>query len=58
MNINTKCTYTPVHKNREVKDRRKIMNIEKAFKYFSNRDHINIPRVEQTCSRTLNEIKV
>lgn len=58
MNNDTKCTYTPGHKNGEVKDRRKIMNIAKAFKYFRNRDHTNIPRVGQTCPRTLNEIKV
>lgn len=25
------------------KDRRKIINTEKAFRYFSNRDHVNIP---------------
>lgn len=40
------------------KDRRKIINTEKAFRYFSNRDHVNIPTAAQTCPRTLNEIKV
>lgn len=54
----TKRTYIPVHKNGEVKDRRKTINIEKAFKYFSNRDHINIPIVGQTCAWILKEINV
>lgn len=35
-----------------------IDNITKLFKYFSNRNHVNIPRVRETASKSLNKVKI
>lgn len=35
-----------------------IYNIRKPFKCFSNRDHVNIPRVRETDSKSLNKVKI